>query len=136
MYSITINCKDAKELSAVAAHLSALDTSAPKRTAQSEPAAEVSVPVADNAPRPPKAKTEKPKAEKPKEEENTANYDQVREATFKLAGLPGEGPRLVKEVLGRFGVDHATKLTEKQWQSYIDEATKAYDKNKPEENLA
>lgn len=137
MYSLTINCDTAAQLGVVAKHLETLDlTGSPKPRTDNKPTRAETDTVEGNPPKPPKtAKTQKAAATPEKEDDGTT-YDHVKEATFKLAGLPGDGPKLVKEVLAQFGVDHATKLTEKQWKPYFDAATKKYDDNKPEENLA
>lgn len=143
MYSLTIQCDNATQLGAIAKHLETLDlpaflrSEAGKIAKADKPSAAESAKT-EEAPKAAKAaKAEKAtKAASAADETDGTTYDQVKEVTFKLAGLPGDGSKLVKEVLSRFGVDHATKLTDKQWKSYVDQATKAFEDNKPEENLA
>lgn len=70
-----------------------------------------------------KPAAEKPKPapvekEKPAEDAATVAYTDVQMATNTLAKAKGTGA--VREILASFDVDHATKLTEAQWQGYID----------------
>lgn len=143
MFSVTIKAESAAHLAALAEHLKAFEAPAFLRSEIGKPkAATAAVPSA--VPTPSALPVEAPKAEKPKvakapkkEEKSALTYDDdVKAATFAVAGIPGKGPNLITGILGEFGVGHAKELTEEQWPEYIEKCKAIAEKNKEPANFA
>lgn len=135
MFSITIYAETSAELANIVKHIELVPFLSAK-TGKKSVSETATVPTEKAEKVAKSEKAEKPaKAEKVKEEP-TVTYEQVREATFSLAAVPGNGPALVKEALKHFEVDHATKLVETEWQKYIDLCAQKVKENTPEESLA
>lgn len=129
MYSVTIALNSLTELQSLCQLLHAAGKTPTPMVIKDAPAEEA-------AEKKSVRKTTEKKEVVKEESAPVVSYDKVREATFKLAAVPGNGPSLVREVLATFNVDHATKLTDTQWGKYVDIANKKLEENTAEENLA
>lgn len=143
MFTVTIQAENAQQLAAIAKHLEVLEAPAFVRSEVSKPVMPLGSAVAATAPVDASkvAKVEKPKVakvEKPKDEKaaNGLDYEDVKNATYLVAGIPGKGANLTTEILSGFGVDHAKKLPEAQWAEYIKKCEEVAGKHKEPANFA